>query len=128
MAKRKSSRLKLWWRRMKRHRAKAKAARQPKKIRTMDVILVVVAVLLIAFTIEMIKIFRETGMIPDTLCTCVFAALGGECGAMAWIKTAKERRRERKWELEDRDQTPQNIEPSETGGSSSDEGGENHEV
>lgn len=128
MAKRKSSRLKLWWRRMKRRRAKAKAAKQPKQIRTMDVILVVVAVLLIAFTIEMIKIFRETGMIPDTLCTCVFAALGGECGAMAWIKTSKERRRERQWELEDRDQTPQNIEPSETGGSSSDEGGENHEV
>ena len=103
MAKRKSSRLKLWWRRMKRHRAKAKAARQPKKIRTMDVILVVVAVLLIAFTIEMIKIFRETGMIPDTLCTCVFAALGGECGAMAWIKTNKERREDRKWIREDQE-------------------------
>ena len=128
MAIRKSSRLKLWWRRMKRRRAKTKAARKPKQIRTMDVILVVVAVLLIAFTIEMIKIFRETGMIPDTLCTCVFAALGGECGAMAWIKTSKERRRDRKWELEDRDQIPHTTEPSETGGSSSDEGGENHEV
>ena len=41
-------------------------------------------------------------MIPDTLVTCVFAALGGECGAMAWIKTAKERNKERKWEVEDR--------------------------
>ena len=128
MAKKKSSRLKLWWRRMKRRRAKLKAAKKPKEIRTMDVILVIVAVLLIAFTVEMIRIFRETGMIPDTLCTCVFAALGGECGAMAWIKTSKERRRERKWELEDRDQTPQSTEPSETGGSSSDEGGEHHEV
>ena len=103
MAIRKSSRLKLWWRRMKRRRAKTKAARKPKQIRTMDVILVVVAVLLIAFTIEMIKIFRETGMIPDTLCTCVFAALGGECGAMAWIKTSKERRQDRKWIREDQD-------------------------
>lgn len=84
-------------------RPKAKAAKKPKKIRTMDVILVVVAVLLIAFTIEMIKIFRETGMIPDTLCTCVFAALGGECGAMAWIKTTKERRQDRKWIREDQD-------------------------
>ena len=115
MANKKSSRLKLWWRRLKRRRAKLKAARKPKEIR------VIIAILLIAFTVEMIRIFRETGMIPDTLCTCVFAALGGECGAMAWIKTSKERRRERKWELEDRDQTPQNTEPSETGGSSSDE-------
>lgn len=121
MANKKSSRLKLWWRRMKRRRAKAKAAKPKRQIRTMDVILVVIAIALTAFTIEMIKIFRETGMIPDTLCTCVFTALGGECGAMAWIKTSKERRRERKWELEDRDQTPQNTEPSETGGYSSDE-------
>ena len=40
-------------------------------------------------------------MIPDTLCTCVFAALFGECGAMAFIKTAKERRQDRKWQQED---------------------------
>lgn len=123
MAKKKSSKLKLWWRRMKRRRAKARAAKPRREIRTMDVILVVIAVALTAFTIEMIRIFRETGMIPDTLCTCVFAALGGECGAMAWIKTSKERRRERKWELEDRDQSPHTTEPSEGGGSASDKGG-----
>ena len=51
----------------------------------------------------LIKIYKETGMIPDTLCTCVFAALGGECGAMAFIKTAKERRQDRKWIREDQD-------------------------
>lgn len=123
MAARKSSRLKLWWRRLKRRRAKAKANKTPKEIRTMDVILVVIAVALTAFTIEMIRIFRETGTIPDTLCTCVFTALGGECGAMAWIKTSKERGRERKWELEDRDQSPHAAEPSEGGGSASDKGG-----
>lgn len=103
MAKKKSSKLKLWWRRMKRRRAKARAAKPRRQIRTMDVILVVIAVALTAFTIEMIRIFRETGTIPDTLCTCVFAALGGECGAMAWIKTSKERRQDRKWIREDQD-------------------------
>lgn len=103
MAKKKSSKLKLWWRRMKRRRAKARAAKPRKKIRTMDVILVIIAVALVAFTLEMIKIYKETGMIPDTLCTCVFAALGGECGAMAFIKTAKERRQDRKWIREDQD-------------------------
>lgn len=101
--------------------AKAKAAKKPKKIRTMDVILVIVAIMLVAFTIEMIKIFRETGMLPDTLCTCVFAALGGECGAMAWIRTSKDRKQTREWELEDRDQNTQNTEPSEPDGSASDE-------
>ena len=34
--------------------------------------------------------------------TCVFATLGGECGIMGWIKTTKDRNRERKWEQEDK--------------------------
>ena len=72
-----------------------------KKVRTMDVILVVIAVALVVFTVEMIILFRETGTVPDTLIACVFAALGGECGAMAWIKTTKERIQERKWQKQD---------------------------
>lgn len=79
------------------------AKKSKKKLRTMDAILVIVAVALVAFTLEMIAIFKETGTIPDTLCTCVFAALGGECGAMAWIKTTKERKADRKWQREDQD-------------------------
>lgn len=71
------------------------------KLRTMDVILVVIAVALVAFTLEMIVLYKETGAIPDTLCTCVFGALAGECGAMAWIKTTKDRRTDRKWQLQD---------------------------
>lgn len=98
----KTNKLVLWWRRKKRARAKAKAEKTPRHIKTMDIILVVVALALLAFTIEMIRLFRETGMVPDTLVACVFAALGGECGAMAWIKTSKDRNRDRKWELEDR--------------------------
>ena len=49
----------------------------------MDFILLVIAVALTAFTLEMIRVYRETGAIPDTLVACVFTALGGECGAMA---------------------------------------------
>ena len=103
MAKKKSRKLRLWWLRMKRRRAKAKAEKKAKQIRTMDVILVFIALAGIIFTVEMIKLYKETGMIPDTLCTCVFAALFGECGAMALIKTAKERRQDRKWIREDQD-------------------------
>lgn len=109
MAGKKQTKLKRWWRRMKRRRAKAKENRKPRKVRTMDVILVIIAVALLAFTIEMIRLYKETGMIPDTLCTCVFAALGGECGAMAFIKTAKERAQERKWQREDLDREEKRL-------------------
>lgn len=73
-----------------------------KSIGAMNIVLVVVAICLISFTISMIVLYSRTGSIPDTLCTCVFASLGGECGAMAWIKNSKERYKERQWELEDR--------------------------
>lgn len=81
--------------------AKQNKPKEKKRLKTMDIILIVIAVALLAFTIEMIQLFKETGMIPDTLVTCVFAALGGECGAMAWIKTAKERNKDREWQKED---------------------------
>jgi hypothetical protein len=68
----------------------------------MDVILIIMGVFLLLFTVCMIIFFCLYGAIPDTLVTCVFATLAGECGIMGWIKTSKERYRERKWELEDR--------------------------
>lgn len=68
----------------------------------MNIILIVVGVSLLAFTVTMIQLFKEYGAVPDTLVTCVFAALGGECGIMGWIKTSKERNKERGWEIEDR--------------------------
>lgn len=73
-----------------------------RKIGTMDLILIIIFVSLAIFTGIMIKTFYDVGAVPDTLITCVFAALGGECGVMGWIKTTKERRREREWEKEDR--------------------------
>lgn len=74
-----------------------------KQIKTMDVILAVIAVFLFLFIVAMVALYYITGAIPDTLCTCVFAACGGECGVMGWIKTTKERQRDRKYELEDRE-------------------------
>lgn len=73
-----------------------------KKIKTMDFILCIVAIAAVVFTVVMIQLFKAQGSIPDTLVTCVFAMLGGECGAMAWIKTTKERNQDRSWELEDK--------------------------
>lgn len=76
---------------------------QKKEIRTMDVVLVVIALFLLVFVTVLIILYYLTGGIPDTLCTCVFAICGGECGVMGWIKTTKERKQERKYELEDRE-------------------------
>lgn len=70
-------------------------------IGTMNVILLVCGAILILFTREMIDLFKQYGMVPDTLITCVFAALTGECGVMGWIKTSKVKHQERKWQKED---------------------------
>ena len=69
---------------------------------TMNLILVIIGITLLCFTIAMINLFKTYGTIPDTLVTCVFAVLGGECGVMGWIKTSKEKNRDRAVELQDR--------------------------
>ena len=89
-----------------RHRRK-RSARNKKKIGAMDVILVIVGISLFAFTVAMIHIFQKYGAVPDTLVTCVYATLGGECGIMGWIKTTKNRNKEREWEQEDRKEAEQ---------------------
>ena len=89
--------------------SKKHSALPKKKLGTMDVILMIVGVALTAFTIEMIQIFKATGTEPSTLETCVFAALGGECGVMGWIRTNKDRYREREWQQEDA--KPPNVPP-----------------
>lgn len=77
-------------------------------MKTMDIILIIVAVLVIAFTVTMIWVFLRYAMVPDTLITCFYAAVAGECGIMGWIKTAKVRYQERKWMEEDLEKAKQN--------------------
>lgn len=78
------------------------------RIGVMNLILVLIGAALLVFTLAMIDLFKKQYAIPDTLVTCVFATLGGECGVMGWIKTTKERTQRRKWDREDRqqDRTP----------------------
>ena len=72
------------------------------RIGTMNLILLITFLSLVAFVVKMIQLFEEYGAVPDTLITCCFAVCGGECGIMGWIKTVKERNREREWEVQDR--------------------------
>ena len=74
-----------------------------RKFRTMDIVLVIIAAFLLVFVIVLMWMYYQTGGIPDTLCSCVFAICGGECGVMGWIKTTKERFRDRQYELEERE-------------------------
>ena len=70
-------------------------------MKTMDKILLVIGIFLLGFTVTMIWLFHTHYAVPDTLITCVFAATTGELGVMGWIKTTKDRKREREWQLED---------------------------
>lgn len=86
------------------------AKKSPKKpIGTMNIILIIVGIFLVLFTLKMISLFETYGMVPDTLINCVFVALAGECGIMGWIKTSKEKNKDRRWQLEDRRQERQDI-------------------
>lgn len=80
-----------------------------KKIGTMNIILIIVGIFLVAFTLKMISLFETYGMVPDTLINCVFVALAGECGIMGWIKTSKEKNKDRRWQLEDRKQQQEDM-------------------
>lgn len=80
-----------------------------KSIGTMNLILIIVGIFLVAFTLKMISLFEAYGMVPDTLINCVFVALAGECGIMGWIKTSKEKNKDRRWQMEDRRQEREDL-------------------
>lgn len=82
-------------------RTQAKTKGRKKRMGTMDFILLIVFLCLTVFTIAMIVLFTVYGSVPDTLITCVFATLGGECGILGWIKITKEKKQERRWQLAD---------------------------
>ena len=75
-------------------RTQAKTKGRKKRMGTMDFILLIVFLCLTVFTIAMIVLFTVYGSVPDTLITCVFATLGGECGILGWIKTTKEKKQD----------------------------------
>lgn len=68
----------------------------------MDKVLIILGIFILIFTGVMIYLFITYQTIPDVLCTCVFGACVGECGGMSWIKSTKERYKEREYELEDK--------------------------
>ncbi len=61
------------------------------KMKTSNIVLIVIAIVLIAFTITNLVLFARIGAVPDTLITAVFAACLGEFGFLAWIRNTKQK-------------------------------------
>lgn len=70
-------------------------------MKTSNLILLILGVLIVTFIVTMIITFWRFQSVPDALITSFFICVGGECGVMGWIKTTKERNKEREWQLED---------------------------
>nr|UVY15379.1 MAG: hypothetical protein [Bacteriophage sp.] len=67
------------------------AATEKRKIGTMDKVLVLEGVILVAYTVAALAVFWHTGGEPSTLTACVFGVCGLENGVMGWIKTNKDK-------------------------------------
>ena len=76
---------------------------EKKKVRTLNVVLIILGIAVGIFTVAMIQIYLKTGGIPDTLCGWFYGAATGEFGVMGWIRTTKDRDKKRQYELEDRE-------------------------
>ena len=72
------------------------------KIGTLNLVLIAVGAFFVWFNWQLLDIFRESGSIPETYACAVVAATIGECGICGWIRTNKDRKREHKWELEEK--------------------------
>lgn len=69
------------------------SVRTKKKAGVMNVALIILLIVTLAFTGMMIYLFMQYQAVPDTLITCFFTAVCGECGILGWIKTSKEKHR-----------------------------------
>ena len=59
------------------------------KVKTSKLVLMVLAVLLVAFVIKMIDLYEKTGGVPDTLVSCVLGGGLAELALTAWITVSK---------------------------------------
>lgn len=73
------------------------------KIGTLNLILILVGAFFVWFNWQMLITYRQCGGIPESYACAVVAATIGECGICGWIRTNKDRRMERKWEQEDKE-------------------------
>lgn len=78
-------------RRVRDLRRQVERGQPKKKMGVMDKVLILEAVILVAYTVAALAVFWHTGAEPSTLTSCVFGVCGLENGVMGWIKTTKEK-------------------------------------
>jgi ammonia channel protein AmtB len=83
------------------------------RIGTLNFILILVGAFFVWFNWQMLQMFRDMGSIPETYACAVVTATIGECGICGWIKTTKERKREHKWETENKENSVEESEVTE---------------
>ena len=66
-----------------------------KKIGTLNLILVVMFVFFLWFNWQMISLYKEANSIPETYAVAVVGATIGEAGICGWIRTTKDKRRDK---------------------------------
>lgn len=81
-----------------------------KKVGTLNLVLLLMFTFFIWFNWQMLCIFRECAAIPETYACAVVAATIGEAGICGWIRTTKDRSREHKWELEEKETEEEKME------------------
>lgn len=83
------------------HRPIVKIKEFLSKIGTLNIVLICVFAFFIWFNWQMLSMYMVIGTMPETYACAVVAATIGECGFCGWIRTTKDRQRERGWEKED---------------------------
>lgn len=72
-----------------------------KKFGTLNIILIIVFAFFILFHFQMLQLYKTFGSLPESYAIAVVGATIGEAGICGWIRTNKDRHRERQWEKED---------------------------
>ena len=71
------------------------------KFGTLNIILIIVFAFFILFHFQMLQLYKEFGSLPESYAIAVVGATIGEAGICGWIRTNKDKHRERQWEKED---------------------------
>lgn len=94
-------------RKKRRERRHKKAIRKEQRrkllsnIGTLNIVLILVGVFFLWFNWQMLQLFRMYGQLPETYACAVIGATIGEAGICGWIRTTKDRKRDREWRKED---------------------------
>lgn len=90
--------------------AKLKLKEMLDKIGTLNIVLICVGLFFFWFNWQLLKLFKDMGSIPEVYACAVIAATIGEAGICGWIRTNKDRKREREWSKEDQISRKENNE------------------